>query len=218
MIYAGPGKIYIYRNKFWSPIEAGNSMYLDSCCQGRPAGGGNNHIYFYHNSINNYRNGIHFEQWNPGDSCKDCLFINNVFNSQRPILANHTDLGSVGDNFCAEDDRIDVWDYNWGVDNGYWQIAEGCAWFGPNNVSSTTQPWNMATLPSDWTLPVGHNARNAGIDVSRAFTVNGTTYAALPGFSAGTRLTWARFRTPVRAGSTLQPEPEKNDAYATKCI
>ena len=152
---SGPGKVYYYRNKFWNPPLMGGAITLDNCCLGVPPPGGNHHFYFYHNSINNRANGIDFGL-NPGDSCIDCLFINNVINSEQPLLVGSRDAVTFGDGFCSTDERIDVWDYNWAYANYVTNQAATCAWYGPNNKKNPAAVWPMDTLPSDWRLPVGH--------------------------------------------------------------
>jgi hypothetical protein len=58
-------------------------------------------------------------------------------------------------------------------------------WYGKNNVFAWNKKmWNDATVP-DFTLPSGSAARNAGIDVSRPFTIDGRSYMALPGITPG---------------------------------
>jgi hypothetical protein len=89
-----------------------------------------------------------------------------VFNSET-TLQNKRDLG--------------LFDYNWlgGANMGY------RAWYGNNNIVAWGRKvWSDATLPS-FVLPSGSDARGAGIDVSRAFTIAGYTYPALPGMAPG---------------------------------
>src|SRR3990167_5375589 len=62
--------------------------------------------------------------------------------------------------------------------------SEPPAWFGSHNVRMQSPVWGTATIP-DFTLTAGSPAINAGVDLSRPFTVDGVSYNVLPGMSAG---------------------------------
>jgi hypothetical protein len=58
------------------------------------------------------------------------------------------------------------------------------AWFGAHNVRLGAAIWGLTSIP-DFSLSVGSSAIDAGIDLSQSFTVEGTTYPALPGMTGG---------------------------------
>ena len=74
------------------------------------------------------------------------------------------------------------------------------------NKAATAGLWNKDDLPRlpDMTLAPGSPALEAGVDISRPFTVNGKTYPALPGFKPG----YFKGKSPA-AGAFQQGEDAK---------
>jgi len=168
----GTGSLWIYRNKFWSPQGTGlGGIYLDNCCL---SAGTQRNIFIYHNSISGFFNAMRFSDFQTS-SCVNCLVLNNVFNSTHSLLISDTP------NFCETDEKVDVYDYNFHIPNE----NSSCLWYGPNNKNSSTPVWSLGSEPSNWSLPGGHVARNAGINIANPFTADGTNYSPLPGFSPG---------------------------------
>ena len=98
-------------------------------------------------------------------------FINNVFSPTptRPL-------------FGYAPTTFGVYDYNW---TGGQHPSLLPAWFGLHNVRAEGQRlWPEETVP-DFRLPANCTARRAGLDVSRPFDLNGTTYPPLPGMQPG---------------------------------
>jgi parallel beta-helix repeat protein len=163
----GQRLLNIYRNRFYNLPGIADHIYFD------PSPGSSDEsyhqIYIYHNSFAGARNAFLMVI---GSAMRRVYILNNIISS--PYAYNsETRLGEKRD--------VQIFDYNWV--GGEFVGLRG--WFGGNNVLAWNQRlWNDATMP-DFLLPPDSNSRNAGIDLSRPFTVDGTTYAPLPGMTPG---------------------------------
>lgn len=169
-IQDGRRRLYIHGNRFYNPagfgdhifFNASSSSYVDS----------NAEIYFYHNSIAGGRNAFLLAGFNSGYGMRRTYILNNILSS-RYAYNSETNLGEKRD--------VQVFDYNWV--GGEFIGPRG--WFGSSNVLAWPQKqWNDSTLP-DFLLPPGSSSRNAGIDLSKPFTLDGNTYGPLPGMTPG---------------------------------
>jgi hypothetical protein len=107
-------------------------------------------------------------------------FINNIFSS---YTLHDPD---VRDSFLKNPASFGVFNYNWVGGNYECKRAWGVpAWFGSNNINAEGQKmWDDTTLP-DFSLPLTNTFRNAGIDLSKPFIINGKKHDALPGMKPG---------------------------------
>jgi Right handed beta helix region len=166
----GQRRLHIYGNRFYNPpgfgdhifFNAWTSSYVDS----------NAEIYFYHNSIAGGRNAFLMAGFNRGLAMRRTYILNNILSTPYAYNSETT---------LTEKRDVQVFDYNWV--GGEFVGLQG--WFGNNNILAWPQrQWNDATMP-DFLLPPGSSSRNAGIDLSRPFTIDGRTYDALPGMTPG---------------------------------
>lgn len=163
----GGGPLYIYNNKFWNPPNIGQHIFYFF----EPTGGTQTNFgvtWMYHNS---FSGGYYFQnsqsyncnKWG-GQCFKYTYYIDNIISTRKFDQDYYS--GPFG--LCA---------YNW--ISGLNQRP----YCGSTNISNTEPMWDT-TLIHDFILTQG-SALNAGIDISRQFTVNGNIYSALPGFEPG---------------------------------
>jgi hypothetical protein len=163
---------YVYRNKFWLPDDVGIQMSFkaDSTPSPHPD------LWIYHNSFAGGARQINDDVTNQG-GIPEARFVNNIFSpGDRLYYGTQTDWNK--EDFC------EFFDYNWmgGDFSGY---SGDAAWMLPNNIDAEgTTVWDNSSIP-DFRLPSGHAARNAGIDVSTNFNINGEIYQPLPGMEPG---------------------------------
>jgi Right handed beta helix region len=169
-IQEGQRRLHIYGNRFYNPPGFGDhfffnawpNFYVDSIAE----------IYFYHNSIAGGRNAFLMAGFNWGLGLRRTYILNNILSSQY-IYNSETNLSEKRD--------VQVFDYNW-VGGEFVGLKD---WFGDHNILAWPQrQWNDATMP-DFLLPSASSSRNAGIDLSRPFTIDGRTYDPLPGMTPG---------------------------------
>jgi hypothetical protein len=100
--------------------------------------------------------------------------VNNIFYLARPRVDKDMHFGVVSYNWFSGIDTFSNHDHT-NIDNqgeSLWQFSN------LRNPSSLT-------MPRDFTLPAGSSAINAGIDLSKNYTINGVTYPALPFMKTG---------------------------------
>jgi len=133
-------------------------------------------LWMYHNSASGAEYG-----WNWGGGGAD-------FNTFRfPSYRTVNNLISVSGNSLFGDSRflnlstaMGPMDYNVLYNKG----AAGGSYVLANNVTPTGSEWDTSAF-TDFEIDAGSVARAAGIDVSAAFTLVATEYAALDGFASG---------------------------------
>jgi parallel beta-helix repeat protein len=171
----GDRSIYVYRNFLYNPHDLGEHLYFHFDPR-EPAGAPASpaEIWIYHNSLSGSDEslGIGDKAWDYGGLAK-VYFLNNIFSSSKLHTAG-TGLVQMG-----------LFGYNWA--GGEYPQGK-LSWYGSDNVDMQNQNmWGDSSIPN-YILPnnsIGNSARNAGIDISQPFTINGQTYPALPGFTAG---------------------------------
>lgn len=169
-------RVYIYRNRLFQPEGVGEHIYTHSHTEEQlelmeieeydePE------ITVYHNT---FIGGSNFMSLTtrmrygvPG-----FRFINNVISSGQTFR------------WFREDSIIGAFDYNW-INDPAAKPHSGSLWFGEHNILATGKsPWPTDRLPN-FKLPENSTARQAGIDVSQPFVIDGWLYQPLPGMEPG---------------------------------
>ena len=168
-------EVYIYRNRFHQPVfPSGRPAFW--CCSGWGDETTADHrIYWYHNSfLGSDREALGLART---DFSNTTYFLNNVFSSQSTF---NWDAG-------GENKAIALFDYNWvgGAKQGY-IVPHGYMELGPHNVLAYGQQMWDVSQASDFRLPPGSAARNAGIDVTSPEALALLKRSSpLPGFQPG---------------------------------
>lgn len=168
---AGARRVYFYRNRLYNGHAIGDNMYFH---WSRPNAtvAETPEIWIYHNTFVGSCWGMTISSWAQGNAAAiGTYFVNNVYSPtpDRPLF------GYVPGIFG-------VFDYNWA---GGQHPSPLPAWFGAHNLlAEERQLWPDETLP-DFRLPVDSDARNAGLNLSQPFLLDGTVYPALPGMYRG---------------------------------
>ncbi len=167
-------RVYIYRNRLFQPDGRGEHIYTHAHTEQQLKKMGiteyeDPEVTVYHNT---FVGGPRFFSLTTRlrNEASKFRFINNVISTRHPFrwIKNDTVLG--------------VFDYNWvGGEDTY----EGAEWFGEHNVAATGQLIGTEGELPDFRLPPDSAARNAGIDLSQPFTIDGQTYEPLPGMEPG---------------------------------
>jgi hypothetical protein len=166
----GYRRLDIYRNRFHNPRGMSDHVFFNAWSWINKDSEAE--IYFYQNSISGGREALLMADFNQGYGMPKTYIVNNIISAESAFNAQTT---------LQEKKDIGLFDCNWlgGGAIGYRK------WYGSSNVIAWNRKvWNDATLP-DFALPAGSDARNAGIDLSKPFTIDGKTYVALPGMTAG---------------------------------
>ena len=179
-----PQELYVYRNRFDQPIFPGGKP-LWFCC---PPGDGteisyNYKRYFYHNSF-------------LGHKARGAMGMAGIISPIRTIISimcgriRRFLTGTLG----GFNPGVALFDYSWtggafgttyidpqGEWRAYWLAYHSGRWAASLDCTACN-----STTPTNFRLPVGHAARNAGIDVtSGAATTLVGRGTPLPGFSPG---------------------------------
>ena len=167
-----PNRInYVYRNKVYIP-DAGEFIYVHYGTTGPSVAT----VFIYHNSVICKR-GVYVSTYArdyPTDGT-GFVFVNNIISSSGTCVDGYSQMVSQADFF--------KWDYN--LVSGYYYSKTAAVWAPvPNNIYHLSTFWDHSTNPPDFTDIAGTEVINAGIDVSRAFTLDGVNYPALPGISS----------------------------------
>lgn len=161
-------RVYIYRNRIWNLLNFAQGTYWH-WTDGSPEPQPHPEVWFYHNTFAASGIALSFssflgEQYGLPES----RFVNNVFSASR-LWSNPPD-------------NLPPIDYNW---IGGTQREADAPLLGPNNVVEPDAAlWPGDSLP-DFELPTECAARQAGIDLSTTFTIDGQTYDGLPGMEPG---------------------------------
>ena len=167
--------VYIYRNRLQLPPDLGSHIYFHWSYIGIPSGFVHPDIWFYQNSFIGGEPNPTFSFFGMDYGMLNTRFINNIFSSDGFLAAMRPGW--------HEPNRIDVFDYNWVGGNQRYKTNP--AWFGENNIEAWGEQMWDATSILDFKLPPDSAALNAGIDLSKSFTIDGRTYGPLPGMSEG---------------------------------
>ena len=168
------GPMYVYRNFIYNT----NPQWY----QGRPSGTSfytwdmPGTLYFYHNTISNPRRPLSFG-WNSGHfgregnpyRAENLWFINNIFSSELGIYS-----GRSGEPRATAD-------YNWIGGDLSRVLRRGWPEEQNNVFAPDERMWDYDTTRFE--LRTDSQARNAGIDLSQEWTLNGITHPALPGMT-----------------------------------
>jgi hypothetical protein len=167
----GARRVYFYRNRLYNrPAEGDNNYFHWSEPNSTPTEPPE--IWIYHNTFVGSCWGMTISPRAKGNiAAARTYFVNNVYSPTptEPLFA------------CVPT-AFGVYDYNWA---GGRHPSPLPAWFGVHNVRAEGQQlWPEETVP-DFRLPANSTARRAGLDLSRPFDLNGTTYPPLPGMLPG---------------------------------
>jgi hypothetical protein len=77
-----------------------------------------------------------------------------------------------------------IYDYTFGTNPFSHYDPQYPVWYGGHNLNQSSPLWDLSVVP-DFSLESDSIAIDAGIDVSKSFTINGTTYDSLPGMEPG---------------------------------
>lgn len=165
----GPFEVYIYRNRLSLPMDAGWHIFSHS--RWGEKGYTPPKATLYHNTFRGGDAGFSMpDHRNMPEGVPGFRLINNLFDSDRSL--RRTEL--------TRPEAMGVFDYNW---IGGRQPDPMPQWVGPDNIVAEGE--RIGTEPDVFTLPEGHQARNAGIDLSQPFTIDGQTHEPLPGLDPG---------------------------------
>ena len=163
-------QFYIYNNKFWLPANLSHHINYHFGSGGTITNA--TETWWYHNSFSGGGDAVltgesNYLGWG-NEALNKTYYINNVFSS--PKFEAESYWPSVG--MC---------EYSWfSATSG---VYGAC---GATNIKNQSPIWSYSlSSPPDFILPNGSNAISSGKDISQSFTINGTTYTALPGFSPG---------------------------------
>jgi parallel beta-helix repeat protein len=165
----GYRRLDIYGNRFYNPPGIADHIFFNAWATTHK--NSEAEIYFYHNSIAGGRNAFLIAEFSPGHGMPKTYIVNNIISADC-VYNTETTLQEKG--------NMGLFDYNWlgGASMGFRK------WYGSKNIIAWNRKmWKDATLP-DFALPSGCEARSAGLDLSKSFTIAGITYAALPGMTA----------------------------------
>jgi hypothetical protein len=168
---------FFYNNRSYNPDGVGDHTYFHfGTSSSSPSEFAD--FWFYHNSFAGGRRVFvpsGYADENGG--LQNTYFINNVFTGDS-IYGNSIGL------YEGDSSMVEIFDYNW-LGGFYPYNGNLPAWSGPDNINAEGQTvWSHSSMP-DFKLPAGHVARNAGIDVSKNFSIRGKTYQPLPGMNPG---------------------------------
>jgi len=173
---AGDTTVHFYRNRSWLPMHVGQHVYQH--LSDGDYDEGSREFWIYNNSFQGGLAGIGFSAWTderaPAGFPKQYV-INNVISAKKSFATHKSDS-----NFRSNANGLGICDYNWlgGDDLGYTP-----AWLGKRNIMKTGQDlWkDSLTMPPDFRLlPADCGALDAGLNVSRPFTIGKKRHQALP--------------------------------------
>ncbi|MBN1674041.1 MAG: right-handed parallel beta-helix repeat-containing protein [Kiritimatiellae bacterium] len=168
-------RVYVYRNRFWNTTGVGKNTHFHWNPAEESATQSFAQIHLYHNTFcgAQYAIAINAAGAKSG-GLPTSLFLNNVFSSPSCFQLDKA--------FWENRNMIGAWDYNWVGGKCRFGIPP---WFGSHNVlADGRKMWDDKTMP-DFRLPADSPARNAGLDLSKPFTIDGKTYDPLPGMKPG---------------------------------
>lgn len=165
--------VYIYRNTYWLPNGVGDHVFMfadnNNGTTDQPT------FWVYHNSFSGGAGAVSDNGYavdNGGHT--NIHFLNNVF-SGMPYF----NTSSIGLPFWTNSAMMGLFDYNLVMPPAVtYPSATNPAWFGAHNIRRQTAEWvNNVAMTFQLTDLLG---LNAAIDVTKPFSIGGTTYPALP--------------------------------------
>ncbi|MBD3232464.1 MAG: DUF1565 domain-containing protein [candidate division Zixibacteria bacterium] len=168
---SGGRTVYIYHNWLYNPPDRSTQIYAHYDRNGASRA----RFYVYHNSFSGSKYGIYFSPYAADNGgLPNSVWLNNIFSMIRFFKAV--------EKFIENESMIGVFDYNWcGGNFGYGEPE----WFGSHNISAEGQKfWNDSRL-HDFSIPSNSVVREAGVDLSKRFTIDGESFDPLPGMEAG---------------------------------
>ncbi|MEI7935619.1 MAG: right-handed parallel beta-helix repeat-containing protein [Verrucomicrobiota bacterium] len=165
--------VYVYRNLFWlpsTPTRADDQVYIYYSNQSGPICDNINYWFFY-NSFSGGYYGINPSGWAVGrGGCPGIRLLNNDFCDVTYPFGFHTGVY----NGWFTTNMIGLCDYNLTP-----TLSPAPDWYGTNNIQSATPEWTNVEGMT-FASSSGSKAIDAAIDVTVPFTINGTSYPALP--------------------------------------
>jgi hypothetical protein len=165
---------YIYLNRFWGPGNVGKGIFWH-WTTGVTEVKEQSKVWVYHNSFAGGLACLVFSSLleEEGDGLPENRFVNNIF--------------SCPEIWHYPPDNIPIFDYNWITGIDLYEEEKHLLDNYSNNIRKTGEGefmWDNSKMP-DFKLPEGSDAKEAGIDLSAKFNINGTDYDPLPGMSPG---------------------------------
>jgi hypothetical protein len=160
----GSGPMYVYRNRFYSTAGDAHNEALGIYF----FGGSTTTAYIYHNTIATTQ-GAAFGSTRVELGLPNVWLVNNLFSCTKSFPDNRR------------------WSIKPHVEYNYWggELAAGLPWWGATNkIVPNGRIWSVASEP-DYRLSRTSAAREVGVDLSRPWSVAGTTHPALDGMPAG---------------------------------
>ncbi len=164
---------YVYKNRAY--ITEGQLMYLHYDGTGPSA----TEAYIYHNSFIVYEgvqvsgNAMDYPDYGTG-----FVFVNNIISSSRQAF--------TGWSAMVNHDNLFICDYNW-ISGRYYSNTSAVWVPVPHNIKYPPGPtfWDHSIDPPDFTKVADTEVIDAGIDLSKTFTIGGVNYSPLPGMNPG---------------------------------
>ena len=168
-------RVWFFNNTVYNPLKAGtNFMFARSDETTIPIDANLPKIYIYHNTFI----GSDREYYSLKNIGKYMQIVNNIFYLSRPIVYPSDEYDTfysvAAYNWFSDVDAISNHDET-NIDN------QGESLWHFTNLREPTS----ITMPKNFTLPASSSAINAGIDLSKNYTINGVTYPALPFMKTG---------------------------------
>ena len=173
----GERREYHYRNRFCQTGEWGIwHVFVHWPTEQMLPGTEHPDIFIYHNSI---AGGPRAMQ--PNRTFPRGVMLNNVFSARWPWWMRQSWADRAG--------LFAAYDYNWcGGEyiHGGKKRGGRPLWLGPHNIlAEGRQMWETKDAVPDFRLPADSDARQAGLDLSKPFTLSGRQFPALPGMKPG---------------------------------
>lgn len=173
----GNKRAYIYKNIFYNKENMGYNIFF-YWSSSKPMNADPPEIYLYHNTFAGGFTALMFNADSVAAAkggLPNGLFVNNVISTLRAM--------DYDEAFYEDPNMIGGFDYNWiGTDDSLIDIP---SWAGDNNIYADRQKIWPSSGAADFSLPEDSEAIDAGIDLSKPFTIKGKTYDPLRGMEPG---------------------------------
>ena len=168
---------YVYRNRFYQNPGIGTHIFMHYWDGNDTEDYRHANVFIYHNSLSGGNRGISMNAY--AGNCGGLpggIIVNNILSAKAGF--------SASSNFYSQEGMYALFDCNWlGAETG--QDTVQAPWYGAHNVHEPGRTiWDVAEMP-DFVLPEGSAALNAGLDLSKPFSVNGKQVDPLPGMEPG---------------------------------
>ena len=161
--------VYVYDNVVWNPDGRGALVYFHWSKTGSP---GVASVWFYHNSMSGGHSCLRYNPYaKEQGGLPEGYAINNVFSCQKKAFRDFFGpFGGVAYSWLGGEAAVDPEE----------------SWYKQGNIRAAGErAWDSSVGAERWELPVGHEARGAGRDVSRRFEIGSRSFEALPGMDPG---------------------------------